>query len=42
MKAAAHNILKLADKILNPAGEVLKPARRRTLSTGSQMAQAMP
>jgi hypothetical protein len=42
MKATAHNILKLADKILNPAGEVLKPARRRTLSTGSQMAQAMP
>ena len=41
MKATAHNILKLAGKILNPAGNVRKPARRRTLSTGSQMAQAM-
>jgi transposase len=41
MKATAHNILKLAGKILNPAAKVLKPARRRTLSTGSQMAPAM-
>ena len=41
MKATAHNILKLAGKVLNPAAKVLEPAPRRTLSTGSQMAPAM-
>jgi transposase len=41
MKATAHNILKLAGKILNPAGNVLKPVHRRTLFTGLQIAPAM-
>jgi transposase len=41
LKATAHNILKLAGKILHPADNVHKPAHRRTLSTGSQMAPVM-
>jgi transposase len=41
MLSTAHNILKLADKVLKPAGEVLKRAHRRILSTASPMAPAM-
>ena len=40
MKATAHNILKLAGKVLNPAGKI-KPTRRWIVSIGSQTAPAM-